>query len=366
MPNKQIGSTCLGGLLAAFFAAAPGLAQDPNYPPQQQYPQQNPQQQNPQQYPPTQQYPQGQYPPPSQYPQGQYPQGQYPPGQYPPQGQYPQGQYPPSGQYPQGYPPGYGYPQQAPPLMPPQQLDQMVSRIALYPDGLVAQILTASTFYPQIPDAANWANQHSYLHGDQLAAAISADRLPFDPSVLALLPFPQVLQMMASDMGWTQQLGNSVLAQRNDVMDAVQRERQRAYDYGYLRSNQYDQVVVGGPGDIEIMPVQPGYYYVPVYDPYVVYARPRPGFFVGGAIRFGPVVAVTAFAPFGWVGPRLGWREHVIVVGGHPWQRTWVNRAAYVHPGYTYRAPVGPRVEEHRDVHREERRDGHDDRHDHR
>jgi hypothetical protein len=246
--------------------------------------------------------------------------------------------------------------------MAPQQLDQLVSRIALYPDGLLAQILTAATFYPQIPDAANWANQHSYLRGDQLAVAIQADRLPFDPSVLALLPFPQVLQTMASDMGWTQALGNAVLAQRNDVMDAVQRERQKAYDYGYLRSNQYEQVQVVGPSDIEIVPATPGYYYVPYYDPYIVYARPRPGFFVGGAVRFGPGITVGAFVPFGWGTVGFGWREHSILVGGHPWARTWVNQRVYVHPGYAYRAPVGPRVEQHHEFRREER---HDERHDH-
>jgi hypothetical protein len=351
MRIQRIVYAWLGGILTVAFTATPGFAQDPNYPPQQPYPPQ--QQQYPQQpYPPQQQ----QYPQTQQYPQQQQypPQGQYPPGQYPPQGQYPPGQYPPQG-YPQA-----GYPQQAP-VLAPQQLDQLVARIALYPDGLLAQILTAATFYQQIPDAANWANQHAYLHGDQLAGAMQADRLPFDPSVLALIPFPQVLQTMASDPGWTQQLGNAVLAQRPDVMDAVQRERQKAYDYGYLRSNQYEQVQVMGPSDIEILPVQPGYYYVPYYDPYVVFGRPRPGFFVGGAIRFGPAITVTAFAPFGWVGPRLGWREHVIFVGGHPWERTWVNQRAYVHPGYERRWE-GPRVERH-DVHERER---HEDRRDHR
>ena len=68
--------------------------------------------------------------------------------------------------------------------------------------------------------------QHQYLHADQLARAIADDRLPFDPSVMALIPFPTVLDQMARDAGWTQQLGNAVLAQRPDVMDGVQRMRQ--------------------------------------------------------------------------------------------------------------------------------------------
>ena len=100
-------------------------------------------------------------------------------------------------------PPTYQYTAPGPPpgsLLSPQQLDQLVARIALYPDPLLAQILTASTYWPQIPEAAAWANQHSYLHGDALAEAIRADNLEFDPSILALLPFPSILNIMAQDM----------------------------------------------------------------------------------------------------------------------------------------------------------------------
>src|SRR6185437_11366045 len=109
---------------------------------------------------------------------------------------------------------------QAPPAFSPAQLDNMVDRIALYPDPLLAQVLAAATFPDQIPDAARWADEHHYLRGDDLARSISEDRLPWDPSVQALLPFPSVLGMMASDMNWTSELGNALLAQRPDVMDA--------------------------------------------------------------------------------------------------------------------------------------------------
>ena len=101
----------------------------------------------------------------------------------------------------------------------------------------------------------------------------------------ALIPFPSVLEMMASDMNWTSELGNAFLAQQQDVMDAVQRERKKARDYGYLRTNA--QVVVGGGPYITILPVNPAFICVPVYDPLVVFYPPRPGFFVGGAIGFG-------------------------------------------------------------------------------
>src|SRR5271167_2524335 len=93
-----------------------------------------------------------------------------------------------------------------PPSFPPEQLDQLVSRIALYPDPLLAQVLAAATFPDQIPDAARWADQHHELTGQALADAIQADQLPWDPSVQALLPFPSVLDTMASDMGWTTDL----------------------------------------------------------------------------------------------------------------------------------------------------------------
>src|SRR5579863_5707973 len=173
--------------------------------------------------------------------------------------------------------------QAPPPLLPPGQLDQLVARIALYPDPLVAQILAGATYYDQIPDAARWSDQHHYLSGQALADAIQADQLPWDPSVQALLPFPSVLAMMASDAPWTGAIGNAFLAQQQDVMDAVQRERAKAQQFGYLRTN--PQVVVSGGPYITIMPANPAFVVVPYYNPAVVFVAPAPGFFVGGAIR---------------------------------------------------------------------------------
>jgi len=220
---------------------------------------------------------------------------------------------------------------QAPPSYPPQELDRLVSPIALYPDPLLAQILTASTFSNDIPDAAQWADEHHYLTGDALAQAITADQLPWDPSVQALLPFPSVLDMMASDMGWTQQLGDAVLAQRPDVMDAVQRMRRRAANYGYLRSN--PSIIVGMGPYITIMPGNPAFIVVPSYSPAIVFAAPRIGFAVGAAIRFGFGVAIgLAFRPWGWGLTRFNWGGHAVIVNNVPWGRTWANRATYVHP----------------------------------
>ena len=249
---------------------------------------------------------------------------------------------------------------QAPPPLPPppaasqapyygpQDLEQIVAQIALYPDPLLAQLLTASTYWNQIPDAASWARQHSYLMGDQLARAITEDNLPWDASVLGLLPFPSVLDMMAGNMAWTQDLGQAVLTNRAAVMDAIQDQRARAMNYGYLRTNAQYRVVAPAPGDIEILPVNPGLVYVPYYDPGIVFYRPRAGFFVGGAITFGPAIGIGVFAPFGWGGISFGWGAHTIIVNNRPWGRTWVNRGAYVHP-YVYQRPrvAAPRMERH-------------------
>ncbi len=253
-----------------------------------------------------------------------------------PQSNYPASAPPPTDQAP------------PPPPMAPQQLDQLVQRIALYPDPLLAQVLTASTFWYQTADAAAWANQHSYMHGDALAQAIKADSLLWDPSVLALLPFPSVLDMMARDPQWTGALGNAVLNQRPDIMDAVQRERRIAHNYGYLGPNPYYDVVDNG-GYLEIDPLNPAYFYVPVYNPEVVFYAPRPGFVVAGAVRFGPAIVIgPSFGVFGWFGAGFGWGAHAIFIDHRPWDRTFANRGVYVHPyGRPVIRPVGPRIESH-------------------
>ena len=81
---------------------------------------------------------------------------------------------------------------QSAPYFAPPQLDRMVSRIALYPDPLLAQTLAAATFPDQIPDASYWADEHRDMTGNELADSIQGDQLPWDPSVQALLPFPAV------------------------------------------------------------------------------------------------------------------------------------------------------------------------------
>ena len=257
--------------------------------------------------------------------------------------------------------------QAPPPPLPPQQLDQLVGRIALYPDPLLAQILAAATFPDQIPDAARWADQHHYLRGQELANAIQNDHLPWDPSVQALLPFPSVLEMMAGDMNWTSQLGNSFLTQQQEVMDAVQRQRHQAQRYGYLRSN--PQIVVGGGPYITIMPVDPGFIPVPYYDPGIVFLRPRDRDF-SWEERFasdsGSASAPTSGRGAGeWDSGRFDWGGHRVYINNAPWGRTWINRGAYVHPyegvhrwGPAERVPEGHELHERSEHERAAPREG--------
>jgi len=159
-------------------------------------------------------------------------------------------------------------------------------------------------------------------------------------------------------MRWTTDLGDAFLSDEQDVMDAVQRERALAQRYGYLRSN--EQVVVSGGPYISIAPVNPGFIVVPYYDPRVVYYAPRPGFAVGGAIRFGFGVSLGGFfSPWGWGGARFDWGRHDVFIANTRWGRTWGNRGAYVHP-YEVRRVERDRVVVSRPVeeHRLERRSG--------
>ena len=281
-----------------------------------------------------------QYPPPQQQ-QQQYPDPRQ--GQPYPQQQYPQQQQ----QYPAYNQPLANY--------SPAQLDQMVSRIALYPDPLLAQIFAAATFPEQIQDAAQWSDQHHYLAPRGLARAIQTDQFGFDPSIQALLPFPSVLQMMAADMNWTSSLGNAFISEGTLLQDSVQRMRRQAYDNGYLRSN--DQVVVNNNGPwMEIQPYNPGYIVVPYYDPAVVYYRPwRPGVRVG--ISFGYGVAIGSFFnPWGWGGSRFAWDRHEVYINNRVWdrrvieERRWVDdrRVTGYRPSGGYQPRPDSRIEQPR------------------
>jgi Protein of unknown function (DUF3300). len=237
--------------------------------------------------------------------------------------------------------PAFAQYQQAPRMLPIGEVERVVAPVALYPDPLLAQVLVASTYPEHIREAALWADQHSYLRADDLALAASQDHLPWDVSVQALIPFPSILDALNHDMAWTTELGNAVLAQRADVMDAIQRLRRQAVNLGYLKSNRQIRIINANSRFIEIQPDSPGLLYVPYYDPAVVFTpRGSGGLFNRNGISFAPGVPLSgAFAVWGWGsgGPHFGWNTHTLIIDRGEWNRTWSNRQMYQHP---YAKPI--------------------------
>src|ERR1700687_443881 len=157
-------------------------------------------------------------------------------------------------------------------LLSKAQLDALVSPIALYPDALLSEILIASTYPLEVVEADRWAQANKNLKGDALKAA--ADKQSWDDSVKSLTATPDVLDMMSNKLSWTQQLGDAVLAQQPDVMDAIQRLRTKAQANNKLTSTSQQTVSTqqqGGRQYIYIAPTDPDEIYVPYYDPAVVY-----------------------------------------------------------------------------------------------
>ena len=222
-------------------------------------------------------------------------------------------------------------------LLSPDQLDNLVAPVALYPDPLLGQVLAASTYPLEIVEAQRWLQQNGNLHGQQLIDA--ARQQNWDPSVQALVAFPDALNLLDRNIQWTTDLGNAFLAQQADVMNAVQRMRERASANGKLVTTPQQVVTTetqNGQSAIQIQPADPQVIYVPVYQPYYVWGPPvwgaypplwyPPGF--GFGFGFGPGIYIGTFFP-GWV----GW-------GGWGWGFGWfgsglyVNAAFFGHYGY--------------------------------
>src|SRR5215467_3538397 len=157
-------------------------------------------------------------------------------------------------------------------LLKSEELDALVAPIALYPDTLLAQILMASTYPLEVVQADRWATENKNLKGDQLKTA--AEKQSWDDSIKALVATPSVLTMMSSKLDWTQKLGDAVLAQQADVMDAVQRLRTKAQENKKLSSTKEQKVTVSTQQNkqyIAIESTNPETVYVPYYEPSVVY-----------------------------------------------------------------------------------------------
>ena len=148
------------------------------------------------------------------------------------------------------------------------QLEQLVAPIALYPDALLTQVLSASTYPIEVVQAQRWVDRNPDLKGSELEEALKSQE--WDPSVKALCGFPTVLKPMSENLNWTRDLGDAFLGQKAELMDTVQTMRRRALDAGNLATTP-QQKVVRSDGTIVIEPVAPEVIYVPAYSPLVVY-----------------------------------------------------------------------------------------------
>jgi hypothetical protein len=263
----------------------------------------------------------------------------------------------------------YGAPEAYNPAYNAQQLDQLLAPIALYPDGLLSQILVAATYPEQVMQAAQWSRANPGLEGD--AAVQAAQGMGWDPSVASLTAFPQVLMQMEQNFDWVRALGQAFFTQEPMVMDAVQDLRRRAQAAGTLRSDEQLRIEQNGPM-LMIEPAQPQVTYVPYYDPLVAYGpwpwvayppvywapwagyRWRPGIRAGFA--WGP--GVRHSAPFNY--GRIDWGQRRLHIPDRrgawiPYQR----RADFPRPSVQLNAvPFDARRDGRGDGRRDANRDG--------
>jgi hypothetical protein len=223
------------------------------------------------------------------------------------------------------------------PAFRPEEIDQLVAPIALYPDSLLAQLLVASTYPLEIVQAARFVQQNKELKGEKLMAA--AKDKDWEPSVKAMLEFPDVLRMMDEKIELTEKLGDAFLAQQRDVMDSVQRLRRKAEESGNLKTTKEQKVIVEEETKVVVIePANPDVVYVPTYNPAVVYggwpypAYPPysyypPGYVAGGALlSFGVGVAIGA----AWGGWGCGWGHNEININSN--RQNNFTRNNYNHP----------------------------------
>jgi len=257
------------------------------------------------------------------------------------------------------YQPPTGIPDEAPPadrVFTREQLEQMVAPIALHPDPLLTQILMAATYPAEVVDADAWLRDRRDLKGDQLDAAVREQN--WEESVQSLTHFPQVLELMAADRDWMRDLGDAFLAQKDDVLNAVQEMRLRACDLGHLKTTAQQRVVVEQapppqsaqgrqtagifpppPRIVRIMPAEPGVVYVPAYSPQIVYGPTWPVLYYPRVIQYrAPYLRADSIIAFG-VGLAVG----AALWGDVDWHDHHVYRGHYEYRGHDYYDDVSQR-----------------------
>ena len=211
------------------------------------------------------------------------------------------------------------------PKIPNDQLEALVSPIALYPDPLLSQVLVASTYPLELVQLQQYLDKTAGFLSEK-AVTEAVQKEDWDPSVQAMAVLPGVVKRLAENIKWTTDLGNAFLAQQADVMDAVQRMRTKAKDAGKLQSNEQMKVEtkeVESKTYVVIEQASPEVVYVPSYDPMFVWGAmyyPYPpfygGYYGGAAIWYGTGIAIGAAWGGGW-GWGCGWGHNNININAN-------------------------------------------------
>ncbi|HEY7026946.1 MAG TPA: DUF3300 domain-containing protein [Gemmatimonadales bacterium] len=221
-------------------------------------------------------------------------------------------------------------------------MDKLMAPIALYPDALLAQVLTAATSPDQVTEFQKWLGNEKSTGSDLQQAAMDAG---FDAAFASLAIFPETVKMLADNMDWTKEIGTAYLSSKDQVMASVQRLRAQAEAKGNLKTNEQQKVTTtteGGTQTIVIEPANPQVVYVPQYDPQVIYVQQAPppsssGNAAAAAILgFGLGIAIGAAINndyYGWGAWGCGWHGG----GVYYHHTTWV---VPVRPRYPYVRPV--------------------------
>jgi Protein of unknown function (DUF3300) len=220
------------------------------------------------------------------------------------------------------------------PKIPNDQLDSLVSPIALYPDPLLAQTLAASTYPLEVIQLQQWLVKNPKLKDKALADAVAKQN--WDPSIQSMAALPDVVKQLAENIAWTSDLGNAFLAQQSDVMDAVQRMRAKAQGAGNLKASKEQKVEtkqVEGKTVVVIEQADPKVVYVPSYNPTAVYGPPvypypsiyYPPYVPGRLLAFGAGVAIgAAWGNGGW-GYGCGWGNNNVNVNVNNFNKNSIN-----------------------------------------
>jgi hypothetical protein len=207
-----------------------------------------------------------------------------------------------------------------------QELSNLVAPVALYPDLLLSEVLAASTYPAEITQAQQWLQRYPGLRGQQLVEA--ARQQNWDPSVQALVVFPDVVNMLARDIQWTTGLGNAFLSQQADVMDAIQQLRASARDNGRLTNTPQQRVTYeqqNGQNAIVIQPADPQVVYPPVYNPMYVWGPPMYGAYP--PVGYPPDGYGITYAAGTFIGALF---SGLLSFGGWGWGLSWLSHGLFL------------------------------------